>query len=55
MCIGVIYFVVFGGFFLLVIVDWINDLGVKVVIILDEGCCVGNCVLFKVNVDEVVL
>lgn len=51
--IGVVYLVIFGGFLFNVIVDCINDSNVKVVIIVDEGCCVGRSILLKVNVDKV--
>lgn len=54
-CIGVIYLIVFVGFLFDVFVNWINDFEVKVVIIVDIVFCGGCCIVFKFNVDVVLL
>lgn len=51
--IGVVYFVVFGGFLLDSLVGCIFDCDFMCVIILDEGVWGGKLILFKVNIDVV--
>lgn len=52
-CIGVVYLVIFGGFLLEVVVGCIIDFSLWLVIIVDEGVCVGCSILLKKNVDDV--
>lgn len=54
-CIGVIYLVVFGGFFVKLLNEWFVDVGVVVLIIVDEQVCGGKMLLFKSIVDEVIV
>lgn len=52
-CIGVIYFVVFVGFLVQVLVDCIKDVICKVVICLDYNSCGIKNILVKKVVDDV--
>lgn len=46
-CIGVFYSVVFGGFSVEVLWDWLVDVEVKLVIIVDGGFCKDKAIVLK--------
>lgn len=54
-CLGVVYFVVFGGFVVNEFVVWIDDVKLVVIVIVLCGIEGNKVLLYKFFVDEVIL
>lgn len=54
-CLGVIYLVVFGGFVLNELVVWIEDVELKVIMIVLCGVEINKVIFYKFMVDKVIM